>query len=431
MLKFAQFIAGLLEVYLCWMYVKTLYGKNLRFSPKSEKFVIFASSFFLAAIAGVNRNIRLFSFVLIIFLIISLTIFAFIIYNNKFLSIFMCICFYMLFIMIIDIFIIFLAGMILHDNDYGIYIGKNLCLERVIILYITRIFILSIFIWIRKKITTVEYSILIRVFIIAVIINTLALFYFHPIYMNESLPDMSPSIIAYIFFCILMLCGFVVYVFISKLKEERTITRIKMEWMEHSSNNLFRYYKEYKRNFHDLKNHLIILSQYITDEEKEKALEYIKSIQKPIDYFSNTVWSGNGIIDMIINYKYQICKNEKIHIDFEIDNFSDVTLEISDNELCSCLSNLLDNAIEACKFVSPDERWIKLKVLYRSNMLYVCIKNSLKILPIKTDNKFLSTKKDNIHHGIGLESIKDIVEKYNGHINILYDDEKYIVEIVI
>jgi len=47
---------------------------------------------------------------------------------------------------------------------------------------------------------------------------------------------------------------------------------------------------------------------------------------------------------------------------------------------------------------------------------------------IKSEGKFLSTKRHQKGHGFGLLNVKNIVDKYNGTINILHENN-FIIEI--
>ena len=45
----------------------------------------------------------------------------------------------------------------------------------------------------------------------------------------------------------------------------------------------------------------------------------------------------------------------------------------------------------------------------------------------KEDDTFLTTKEDKANHGIGLQSIKAVLEKYNGSIDISHNEKVFSV----
>ena len=67
-------------------------------------------------------------------------------------------------------------------------------------------------------------------------------------------------------------------------------------------------------------------------------------------------------------------------------------------ELCSLLGNLVDNAIEATLKIRDTE------------------KRRIFVKPIAKNGNFITWKTDKINHGIGLLSIKNIIDKYEGAI---------------
>jgi len=79
---------------------------------------------------------------------------------------------------------------------------------------------------------------------------------------------------------------------------------------------------------------------------------------------------------------------------------------------CGLLSNLFDNAIEACCKVES-ERYIHLEFTLRKMQLEIILKNSTDGKYISEKGVFKTTKQGGIH-GIGMKHIESIVKKYNG-----------------
>lgn len=99
------------------------------------------------------------------------------------------------------------------------------------------------------------------------------------------------------------------------------------------------------RLYHDLNNHLIALDHLLDDANIPEAKRYIAAIQEPVQILKKTHWTGDDVVDAVLNNKIQIMENRKIHYEIQTD-FPDKTgIEAAD--LCTLLANLLDNAIEA------------------------------------------------------------------------------------
>ena len=90
-------------------------------------------------------------------------------------------------------------------------------------------------------------------------------------------------------------------------------------------------------------------------------------------------------------------------------------------DLVVLLSNLLDNAIEACKNRNTD-KVIQFKMVVEEENLIMSVKNPMD-MPLKIkDGKILSSKKDQDTHGIGLMNVESVVRKNYGTSSVKCDN---------
>lgn len=104
-----------------------------------------------------------------------------------------------------------------------------------------------------------------------------------------------------------------------------------------------------------------------------------------------------------------------------------MSLAISEIDLISLVSNLLDNAIEACSYCPPEDSWIKLQMVAQKQCLVIRVENS-------TDDQhqsFNTRKPDKQQHGIGLKSVQRIVKKYNGELEFDWEEHSFSIEITL
>jgi hypothetical protein CLOSPO_01726 len=96
------------------------------------------------------------------------------------------------------------------------------------------------------------------------------------------------------------------------------------------------------------------------------------------------------------------------------------------------LGNLLDNALRAIKEVNEhgEESMLHLNLNYTKGRLILRIENSYLNVNLVQGN-FLTTKKDKKGHGLGLESVKEVLSKYDGVLQITCDKGVFIVEAVL
>lgn len=108
---------------------------------------------------------------------------------------------------------------------------------------------------------------------------------------------------------------------------------------------------------------------------------------------------------------------ENKDIYFKINGSLKNDLEINEADLCSLISNMIDNAIQELRRNDSLEKKVEFIVLEKGNSVLFGVRNAL------FKKKSLDTEKeDGINHGLGLQIIKNIVEKYNGNIDIKQDD---------
>ena len=130
-----------------------------------------------------------------------------------------------------------------------------------------------------------------------------------------------------------------------------------------------------------LKNHLNVIYEYCKEERWDKVNEYVYGIREPMAALDRRVWSGNDVIDLILNYKRSEAVNAGIRCDIETDK---IELDhIADQDICTVLSNVMDNSIEACKKVVIGKPWIKVIIRSKGNILVVKVNNSLGIKPVE------------------------------------------------
>lgn len=81
-------------------------------------------------------------------------------------------------------------------------------------------------------------------------------------------------------------------------------------------------------------------------------------------------------------------------------------------DIAVMLSNLLDNAVEAQKKITPDKpRSIFLKIFSYENKYSILIKNTVAKSVLQNNPRFITDKANRYLHGIGMKSIEHTVDK--------------------
>ncbi|MSS62723.1 ATP-binding protein [Velocimicrobium porci] len=183
---------------------------------------------------------------------------------------------------------------------------------------------------------------------------------------------------------------------------------------------------------HDMKNHFIYMHELLEQKKYNRLQNYIERIMQMDEYFKYEICkSGNILIDSLINYKYEIAQKNEIPFELQIEVFNQLPFE--DGDICIILGNALDNAMEAVyKVVNTEERFIKISILFRKNVLMLSIRNSYngEIKETK-EGSLITEKKDYKNHGIGIPSMKRVVSKYNGEFMYQYDEHVFELNILL
>lgn len=176
---------------------------------------------------------------------------------------------------------------------------------------------------------------------------------------------------------------------------------------------------------HDIKNHLLHIANLAQNEE---VTNYITDLCGTVANFGNCATSRNKTLDIIINKYLLLCESKNIDIYFDTKTANLSFIEPTD--LTAMLNNLLDNAVEAAEQSKIKEIFVKL-FTKNNSMQVVKITNSCNISPNIQNSNLLTIKKDKNLHGLGLKSVKKIVDKYDGSLEWKYKKEEKQFEICI
>ncbi len=212
-----------------------------------------------------------------------------------------------------------------------------------------------------------------------------------------------------------------------KGEEKNRLLTMRNNLLESNYQALHKAYNENRMLSHDFKNHMLAVRQLIQENQNKEALEYIVTYINRSLTINRRVESGCNIVDIIVNSKIAEAEEKKIEFTYDIGQLG--SINIQDIDMCALLANLLDNAIEACERLESKGRWIYLKIKREKHMLIIWIENSI-IDDKKQKEKFFQTsKKDKIIHGLGIKSVNNVVQKYDGYKE--YEIEKNIFRMYI
>jgi hypothetical protein len=177
---------------------------------------------------------------------------------------------------------------------------------------------------------------------------------------------------------------------------------------------------------HDLRHHMNYLNTCISENNIEDALSYITNVCEEIDSTKVIRYSGNESVNLILSSYIAKAEEKKIHSEISISTVVFGRLSVPD--LCSLLSNALENAIQACENITDsNKRHIKLRMYSKNNKLCIDLRNIYQTEPIFHQGFPVSTEQG---HGFGTKSMAYVVEKYGGLCQFSVNDGWFIFQAI-
>ena len=178
---------------------------------------------------------------------------------------------------------------------------------------------------------------------------------------------------------------------------------------------------------HDLKQHFQVALTMLHSGKINEAVDYMEKYNDTVlDGISNKVFCDNDVVNYIINSKSKICSDRHIKIYIYIAN---EIPEFSDLDLCVLLGNALDNAIEGVSGEGSNEIYLELRNV--DNFFMISVKNTIINSVLEDNPNLISTKNEKEVHGLGILSMKEVVQKYNGSIEFYESDNKFCCDMLL
>lgn len=177
---------------------------------------------------------------------------------------------------------------------------------------------------------------------------------------------------------------------------------------------------------HDLKHQIYALRNVDGAQRKQ----YLDEIAESVQIYEAMVQTGNEVLDTILTEKSLYCKEHDIMISCVADGAQMDFINTVD--LYAILGNSIDNAIEAVgKFEQKEKRQIDVLIYRQQQFLVINVINPLEGELVFEDGLPVTTKENKNFHGYGLKSIKYMVKKCGGIVNISEEDGCFSLMILI
>ena len=188
-------------------------------------------------------------------------------------------------------------------------------------------------------------------------------------------------------------------------------------------------YQDIRKIRHDMVKHLNIYMHLLNDGDYEGLRQAIGEHIEDCGQNKYVYVAGNNLVNSVLNEKKVLCEHENIKMQVEVTASVDGEREL---DIAVMLSNLLDNAVEAQKKITPDKpRSIFLKIFSYENKYSILIKNTVAKSVLQNNPRFITDKANRYLHGIGMKSIEHTVDKNGGYIQRYEEDGMFCVHILL
>lgn len=201
------------------------------------------------------------------------------------------------------------------------------------------------------------------------------------------------------------------------LKEQSDRDRLLLSVQKEQYDVLAEYIENTRAARHDFKHNIIALKRMCEEKNFEQMQKFLDDADVHTNQEPIVTVSANKMTNIIFDHYLKKAKAADITV--KLDMRVSKSYGISDSDLCVLFGNILENAIEACSTVSPEKRFIRIGSSEHAGRLFLTFDNSFDGKYVPDENNIaLSRKRNFSRSGVGLQSIRAIIEKYGGDMQI-------------
>lgn len=163
-----------------------------------------------------------------------------------------------------------------------------------------------------------------------------------------------------------------------------------------------------------------LIGQSVTEKE-EVVQKLLSDMEERVNKTGRVTFCKDSVLNTILALKYARAEKEGLKMEVCVDSY--VRTRVEDFDLCSVVTNLLDNAIEATKRVKEsgiETMPMHVHIGHRGGYLIFKVENpSLGVLKKNEKGQYISSKREKTSlkkHGRGIAIVENVLEKYGGHL---------------
>lgn len=185
-------------------------------------------------------------------------------------------------------------------------------------------------------------------------------------------------------------------------------------------------YREIRSFVHDTKKHFNCINECVKRKEYDVITAYTQEAMADLESRYATVNTGCLAIDALVSNFMLQTRSKGIQLTTSL-KVEAQRVPVSDYHLAIILGNLLDNALNACQGQLNPKIVLKIQQV-ENNAFAIYIANTY--VPEPDDKVVQNLDEMDFIHGYGLDNVKKSVRAYNGIMRVKHEQDMYSVAIV-
>lgn len=191
--------------------------------------------------------------------------------------------------------------------------------------------------------------------------------------------------------------------------EERTILENELYSVENEIESLSELEHKTRVFRHDMRHHLSLILHLLEEDQIREAKTYIQENLRTIDSFTPKKYCNMKILNLLLSHFAG--RAEETGADYQVEIKLPEKLPLSNMEICTLVSNALENAFDAAENMPEGKRMVDVRLREYNRQLVFSVDNSCNDEVIIIDNMPQASRNG---HGYGTKSILSIAKEHQG-----------------
>lgn len=176
-----------------------------------------------------------------------------------------------------------------------------------------------------------------------------------------------------------------------------------------------RSYERMRTIRHDLKYQFSVLRACLDEGDFDRMRSYLDIWQQEVESTAPAQYSDHLAVNTLVQAMLSSASVTGVRAQIRLPL---ANCGVEDTDLCVLVGNCLQNALDGCATAPEAERFVEMSAGCQNGQLTLLVRNSFDGITYASEDGMLSRKRGYAKNGIGLASIRAIVERYMGVMKI-------------